>query len=319
MTLPPMAQQAWGHLPHIRQVGRYEYCSACPQCGESEHVGPGKPDRFRIFTDNSPRAWCRRCGYFAFADAVVGTPPSAQKIAEMERERARLSEAEARRIQQRILKLQSEAYWRGWHDAMDERHRAAWRDEGIPDSLQDMHELGYAENKEFWSDSGEFKTDALTIPYFTNGRQLANVQYKLRTPPRPGDKYRFTSGLPAPLYLTDDVPVAGKCLLVEGAKKAIITHGHMFDRYDCVVGLPGKHPSRACLDSLKDCNPIFYAADPDAVQHGEAAGVAEYMTREHNVEVRIAHLVAKPDDLFTQHKMTAPRFERLMSTARRWS
>ena len=92
------------------------------------------------------------------------------------------------------------------------------------------------------------------------------MQRRLLQPPDPSDKYRQTAGLPLSLFLTDpDTPLLGKVLIVEGAKKAMVTYQWLNDLVDMViVGLPSKYPPLRLLEQLQHCDPWYLALDPDA-------------------------------------------------------
>ena len=165
--LPPELNRRWGNIPDLTYRGSDEWSSSCPQCGGGGQRHD-KSDRFRMFAATSqhgPRGWCRRCGFFAWADDDKKMP-NADELAKAEKERIRLSKLEADRIHDKIDQLRREAYWLGWHDAMTDMQRKMWRDQGIRDGLQDYFQLGYTTNRTFYKGATPFRSAAMTIPYF---------------------------------------------------------------------------------------------------------------------------------------------------------
>ncbi|HEB28226.1 MAG TPA: hypothetical protein ENI05_10690 [Porticoccus sp.] len=145
----------------------------------------------------------------------------------------------------------------------------------------------------------------MTIPFFDVGWKAVNVQYRLTDPPAGVGKYRFTHGLPTPLFLTNpyDKP-AGPTLLVEGAKKAIVCFDNIDDLN--IVAIPSKAPPARILESLSECDPIYIALDPDAyVANGGKPAVNRVVAKLGRERCRIVKLPCKADDLFTRHGGTA--------------
>ena len=305
--LPP-ALAKWSNLPDLTYRGSGEWSSACPTCGGAGGSRYGRSDRFRLFAaanGHNERGWCRRCGFFEWADQD-GDKPTPEQIADANAERARLADLEASRIKAKISQLQSESYWQGWHDAMSEKHRAAWRQQGIRDDLQDYFRLGYVDQRRFFNGAQPFNSPAMTIPIFDVGFQVVNVQYRLMSPPPGVGKYRFTAGLPTPLFLTNpyDEPT-GAVLLVEGAKKGIVC----FDKLRGleIVAVPSKAPPAKMLKRLANCEPVYIALDPDAYE-GRGASAAARAGKIIGDRARFVRLPVKPDDFFTMYSGKANQF-----------
>jgi hypothetical protein len=302
----PAELSRFNGLPDLTFRGRGEWSASCPQCLGASASRYGKSDRFRIFAagkGSNARAWCRRCGFFEWADQD-GEPPTAEEIADANKERARLAELEAKRVKQKIDQLQHENYWLGWHDAMAEKHRQAWRGQGIRDELQDYFQLGYVDRRRFFNGAEPFVSPAMTIPVFDVGWQVVNVQYRLMSPPPGVGKYRFTAGLPTPLFLTlPDVEPAGPVLLVEGAKKAVVCFDHLNGLN--IVAVPSKVPPVKMLKRLDDCEPVYIALDPDA--YGECKA-AKRIGKAIGDRARYVRLPVKPDDFFTMYQGKESQF-----------
>ena len=314
----PAEMSRWSSLPDLCYRGKNQWTSSCPQCGGGRGGSrTTMSDRFvmRGTDDRGARGWCRQCGYFAWADEGAKIDPA--KIAEAQVLRQEYAVREMVRLREHIAKLQKEEYWRGYHDAMREGQRALWRQAGIPDDFQDRWQLGYVPRY-----SDEIPSPALTIPYFSPGWAAVNVQYRLTNPPKPNDKYRFSYGLKPGLWLSDpDEEPTGRCLVVEGMKKAAVVYIQLVVNagYDIkVVAVPSKTPSESTLKELDKCDTIYLALDPDAYQKtsGKESAAQRVAAALGPKRVRLVRLPGKPDDLFTECKFSPLAFTRYLSQAR---
>jgi hypothetical protein len=297
--LPPELNNKWGNLPDLTFRGAGEWSSACPHCGGAETSRRDKSDRFRLFAgDNqyNPRVWCRNCGHFEWADQD-GEPPSKEQLAAAKKERTRLAETNRKRVRQKIVDLQAASYWQGWHDAMSSEHRRLWHKEGIIEWAIDQYKLGYCPEYKL---SNGHTTPTMTIPHWGPDWELINIQHRLLEPPAPGDKYRQMAGLPAAMFLTEpDEDVKGPAIIVEGAKKAIVTYQRLGNTKYLIIGIPSKTPSAKMLDDLKNCEPIYLMLDPDAYFNSKGAPAVNRIARKLGRErVKVVKLPVKPDDFF---------------------
>jgi len=316
--LPPELGH-FSHLHDLQYQGGNEWSSACPVCGGAG-ARHDASDRFRLFAADgtgNARAWCRQCGHFEWADQDSNQRPSEEEIDKARRIREKLLEDENRRLRSRIAELRQDAYWRGYHDAMREPHRALWRQAGIPDEFQDYWELGFIENKRIKWNGTDYTTPALTIPYFQPGRDPVNIQYRLTNPPNAGDKYRFSYGLKPDLWLTEpDSTPQNAVLLMEGMKKAAVTFievvARASNRYS-VVAMPSKHPQSHMIEKLIDCDPVYVILDPDAYtgRNPAALKTADLL----GDRARFVRLPAKADDLFVEYGFTARDFMQYVHSA----
>jgi len=325
----PIDLERFSTLPDLRFRGTGEWSSACPVCG-----GGGKrhdkSDRFRLFSTSgghNARVWCRRCGHFEWADQHTNARPNPAKIQAAQELRAALAEQEAARLRAKIDELRTSAYWKGYHDAMREPHRALWRQAGIPDEFQNFWELGFVEEKRIKYDGNEYTSPAMSIPYFIPGREPINIQYRLTNPPIPSDKYRFSYGLKPDLWLAepDDKP-ANICLLMEGMKKAAVTFIEVVARADkrmSVVAVPSKRPGRDMLKSLDNCDVVYLLLDPDAYvstknKNGRYTKPAiNRLIKMVGKRARVVKLPVKADDFFTMYGGTAVDFMSYINQANR--
>lgn len=329
-SLPTDLARRWGHLPFVRFRGNGEWSAACPQCGDSEHTGREAPDRFRLFAasaQHNARGWCRRCGFFDWADGDTKKTISQEEIERISAERAKLAEQEAKRLKSKIERLREAAYWQGYYEAMTDQQRELWYRHGINDHMIDTYQLGFRADYQCMNGDKKHHTPALSIPHFGLNWKLQNVQYRLLNPPRPDDKYRQTSGLPAAMFLTEpDEELKNAIVMVEGAKKAMVTHWHVNLTADrmrfVVIGVPSKTPSRQMLDALKDADPLYIALDPDAyvptrTAHGKrlSPAVNSIVKKVGRERARLVKLPCKPDDLFTDYDGTRNDFLAFLNVA----
>jgi hypothetical protein len=288
--------------PDLTYRGNNEWSASCPQCGGADTSRRDKSDRFRLFaatSDHDARVWCRNCGFFEWtgADAELDVA----KALKAKAERKRLAEAERQRIKSKIKDLETAAFWKGWHAAMTDLQRDLWRREGIIDYAIDYYKLGYC--AEYVTGDG-WKSPSMTIPHWGKDWHIVNVQHRLLEPPRPNDKYRQTAGLPASMFLTEpDEELGGPALIVEGAKKAIVTYTNLGEkplgRHMLTVGIPSKTPSAKMLEQLKDCEPVYLMLDPDAYfSNGGIPAVNRVTAKLGRGRVRVVKLAVKPDDFF---------------------
>ncbi len=308
----------WANLPDLEYRGSNEWSSSCPQCGGAG--GHEKSDRFRMFAPSggkNARGWCRRCGYFAWADEGAKIDPA--KIAEAEIIRREYMLQEHERITQKIKALEQAAFWRGYHEAMTDQQRQLWRNAGIDNYLIDYYKLGYTLDKPYLHAGNEYHSPAMTIPHYGPSWHLTNVQYRLMTPEPGAGKYRMTAGIPAAMFITEpDEPLKGACLLMEGAKKAIVTYQNIGGKMVSIVAVPSSAPPAEMLVNIKDCDPVYICLDPDAFHAGQGLKPAVNRLARHvgRERARIVNLPVKADDLFVVHGGTAADFNQFIRHAR---
>jgi hypothetical protein len=305
----PQELSRFATLPNLKYRGSGEWSSACVVCGGE--------DRFRLFAADAKgnaRAWCRQCSHFEWADANDNQRPDPVKIEQARNLREAMLKAENDRLRGYIQELRKNEYWRGYHDAMKEGHRALWRQAGIPDSMQDFWQLGFTEYQ-----GRDFTSPSMTIPYFSPGWEATTIQYRLTNPPAPNDKYRFQAGLKAGAWLADpDEKPNGAALLMEGMKKAAVTFINTVasgnGRFS-VVAVPSKTPGADMLTILADCDPVYICLDPDAYTPTKArdgkilpAAVDRLVELVGRERARLVQLPAKADDLFVEYGFDAQMF-----------
>ena len=178
VPLPP--QFAWlaGRVHYVQQHSRIEYSSSCPECGGEVHQGGEWPDRFRIFDEEHGRGWCRRCGFFTWADQSE-KPPPADVLEQWRKEQIEREEERKRSAERALAHLRSARIWEIYHEQVDGAGREYWRNAGIPDTWQDYLQLGWCPMKRIWRDGAAFDTPTATIPMFEPGWACRNVTHRL--------------------------------------------------------------------------------------------------------------------------------------------
>lgn len=252
-----------GHVYYVQQVSQREFASSCPKCGGTPHPSGEWPDRFRIFVDEHPLGWCRRCNYTWYPDMAEGfTPPTAADIERWRKRQEEQEEARRRSAEQALANLRSKDLWVQYHDMLDQRARQWWRSQGIPDSFQDWWQLGWDHDTTRWG------AQSATIPLFGADGQVLNIKHRLMDESR--GKYRYNvPGLPAPMFLCDpERGLQDHVIAVEGEKKAMVTYIAIDDPASCVVGLPGLNPPAHLCDSLSQSERITLVLDPGADKRG---------------------------------------------------
>lgn len=309
--LPPELARKWPMLRFVRRVSPVEFHAECPMCSDSGHVGRDWPDRFFMRTDGSPRGFCRRCGYQAFADEdkrdfVITSEMRAQWLEER-LERERIARA---RMDETLELLKREQTWLRYYNSLTAEAVCWWGSKGVETDVMAYLKLGWCEARSFWDGQIEFTTPTATIPVWSPGWQIQNLRHRLVHPTRPDDKYRpDRAGLPASLYHANpNIIPQGRALIVEGEIKSIVVCDKL-DGYNghsglCVVGTPGKQFRKEILDIIKaQCDRVYIALDPDA--KAQAWDTARYIGK----AARVVYLPCKPDDFFTQFGGTRQDFE----------
>lgn len=278
--LPPVWSCLQGKVHFVRQVTAKEYSCSCPRCGDSGHVGSDFPDRCRLFCDDHPTLFCRKCGLIGFPDQFGGNDYPKPSPAEMEQWRQKqvaAEEARKRSAERALTHLRSSHLWEQYHASLDDVARLYWQQRGIPNDWQDFWKLGV--NYEYRT--GDRVTPSVTIPLFDHDWRILNIKHRLLEPPANTGKYRYeVSGQGQPMFLTNPtVPLSGHAIAIEGEIKAAVTYIRMGDKAACIVGLPGKHPSPEIVAQLAACERVTLVLDPgsekDVIKLAKEIGVGK--------------------------------------------
>jgi len=267
-ALPPQWACLAGKVLFVQQHSPTEWSSTCPECGGAVHPSGEWPDRCRLFADEHPTLFCRRCGLVAYPDQYGDknyTPPTPQELERFRQERIAAEEARKRSAERALALLQDQRLWERYYLQAGKTGREYWERRGIPGCWQDFWQLGYIEQREFYIDGAPYYTATATIPLFAQGAEVVNIKHRLIDPPRQGkDKYRYEiSGQPAPMFLCDpDKPVAGHVVAVEGEIKAAVTFARLDDPNVTMVGLPGVTPPPGVVSQLSQAERVTLVTDP---------------------------------------------------------
>lgn len=266
--LPPEWACLQGRVRFVQQHSPKEWSCSCPECGGDVHPSGEWPDRCRLFADDHPTLFCRRCGLVAYPDQYGDksyTPPSLQEIERFRQERIAAEEARKRSAERALALLQDQHLWERYYEQAGAIGRTYWRNRGIPDCFQDLWQLGYIQDREFYVDSAPYYTDTATIPIFAQGWTITNIKHRLIHPPREGkDKYRYElSGQVAPAFLCDpDADLTGHVIAIEGEIKAAVTFARLDDSNTTIMGLPGVTPPSGVVSQLSQAERVTLVTDP---------------------------------------------------------
>mgnify|MGYP006935486621 CR=1 FL=1 len=292
----------------VRSDGK-SWRGPCPRCGGHR--------RFVLWTDKPFPKWnhqCDQCGLKGFADELntsLRQPVSAEQRAEWSRRNAVEAAARAELRRRKLAEYTVAELWDELHERLTAAHRQTWRNWGVPDDWQDYLRLGYTPDKIYVGGDGEQRhSPAFTIPYFHTGFEFKTMQYRLADPDNPADRYRFEHGLGTTYYQAmPGEPVGERALIVEGAKKAMVTHIHAQLDGVTVLAVPSKADFGGVAEAVKDCGRVHILLDPDA----EAR--AHKLAREIGPRAAVAVLPDKLDDFILDDRTAAPK---LVATALRW-
>lgn len=298
-------------LQYVKQRSRDEYSAACPQCGGVPHQNGEWPDRLRVFVTDPPRLWCRRCGWFSFADKP-DKPADPQALNRWRKEQEQRELARKRSAERALEHLRSTKIWERYHDALGEIGRAYWQRRGISPSAQDFWQLGWRKRWSFSQpDGGVHQTPSATIPLFGPNWVAKNVKHRLIQPPPNRGKYIYELyGQKHQLFLCQpDKPLEGQIIAVEGEIKGMITQLHL-GAQEVIVGLPGTNPGKEALEELSDCDRIVLVMDPGSEEQAHKLAVQLGKPR-----CRILVTPVKIDDGILAANLTQRELRGLLRTA----
>lgn len=320
----PSTLSLWAGLGWIKQAGATEWHSECPECHDLGHSGNHWPDRFVMRSDGKPRGWCRRCGFFSFADAGEHKRTSVEELQAIVAQQRADEERRRAEAQSALDMLAEKQEWLRWHREMTSDQAKYWVGAGIPHAWQVYYQLGYCPYRVVKADDGYHHTSSHTIPIFDTGRRIANVQHRLLNPPPGVQKYRQEKGIAAAVFFADpEVPLNGKVtIVVEGAKKAAVVNVYYaYERKVSVAGLPGVYVPPTgqgirrnqheafCARLREQGGKVFFLLDPGADE--TARNLKSQVPGS-----RIVDLPLKPDDLIVQHGMMPRDLEAYLRFAR---
>ena len=311
-ALPPIWACLEGKVQYVQRVSHKEFCCTCPSCGGQVHESGEWPDRCRLFVDDHPTLFCRRCGLVSFPDKLGAQPIKPQALVTWHKEQEQRELARKRSAERALEHLRSTKIWERYHEALGETGRAYWQHRGISPSAQDFWQLGWRERWSFTqADGSVYQTPSATIPLFGPNWVAKNVKHRLIQPPPNRGKYIYELyGQRHQLFLCQpDKPLKGKVIACEGEIKSMITQLHLGGR-ELVVGLPGTNPGKEALKELADCERIVLVMDPGSEEQAHRLGVQ--LGRE---RCRILVTPVKIDDGIVAANLTQRELQGLLRTA----
>jgi hypothetical protein len=274
--------------PRFRKAAPDEFHGPCPFCGGT--------DRFRVHTDKPFPHWyavCREgsgCGWKGWADEInprLREPITAEIAAKYAAEARSMAERNAATMAARLREFSDSDLWAELNRRMNAQNRAWWEAQGVPEDWQNYWQLGYT-NATAWG-------AAYTIPYFSEGWQAVNMQYRLTNPPEHGDKYRW-AGLGYSSHWTAHPALAehDKVVVCEGAKKAMVYTTLTMSQDVQVYAVPSKSDFAGVADKARAAGRVWVVLDPDATDQ------AEKLARQIGPNARVVEVTEKLDDAITQ-------------------
>lgn len=233
--------------------------------------------------------------------ASVPTAPKEPTVEELARrvEKVEKELAETKRRLDEIERWKQRQPWQQYHENAPEWVAGEWRKAGVYDSWQSFWRLGGTDTFTYSCDGMKYKSPSLTIPVFDEHFQCATVRHRILNPYDKNDKYRPDMvGLGSHPFLGDpDLGFgAGRTVVVEGEKKAMV----VFQTLDLpgvqVIGIPGKGIWREVAEKIKGQTPLILL-DPDA--QPQAAKMAADVGG-----AKVVEFGRKIDDAIIKHGLT---------------
>lgn len=300
------------NVQYVQRKSPTEYSSTCPECGGAQHQNGEWPDRFVMFLDQpNARGWCRKCGYFVWADGEARKLSKEEQLIRKEIEE-KVLEDQRRRIDARLTQIREDKAWLRWHIEMDEQARASWYKRGLLDPFIDYWKLGF--DPHYITSSG-FVTSSLTIPCFSTDWQPTQIYHRLsELPPGEGGKYRQTKGLRPALFIADpDYFLNEQVIIAEGQIKTQVGFkallDHDLEKFDSIehnglnmVGIPSVEPNIDIFEPIKNAKRVYLVLDPDSRQPNKATGrvaqpeLIKKLKQQYEFEIYTIDLYDKLDD-----------------------
>lgn len=228
-----------------------------------------------------------------------------------ERKQARLHELQISELHLLYMRQRKAAQWA----------TKAWELAGLDEGVQDFFYLGSCDDFTYWSGDVEYHTPTLTIPYFDEQRQLVYIQHRLENPIAKAGKYRpdkNSTNIDLPPFLA--VPEmgwdGGIVLVVEGAKKAMVSWTFADVSDFQVVGVPSLVQFPKVADNLRECGErVIVVPDPKGNANERDARKPYELARA--VGGKVLQLPDKIDDFLLETQLRGDGFIKLLKQARK--
>jgi hypothetical protein len=309
----PSCQMGDRHVPVVTVRGDFFICHGCGIKGDAislvQHL-------YRL-------DFLEACRYLGWDELPIDH--AALEKCQAERTAAREAESLKRAMELDALlnEYSTEEIWLAFQQRMDEDSRTWWENQGVPRDWQEYLRLGFAPDKAYYDSTDLLRhSPAFTIPYFHQGWQFKNMQYRLQDPANPKDRYRFQPGLKTTYYMTvPDDPIQAHIIICEGAKKAMVSKiaGDTGNAVT-VLGVPSKSDHAGIAQVVNGCLRAWLVFDPDAwVKPTNAPPTWEpapsRLARDIGKAARIVRLPFKSDDGFIQFGMTCNEWKATLKSA----
>ena len=267
ISLPPEFKSLKGRVQHIQRKSATELSGSCPKCGDTGHVGRDLPDRFVMFlAGGNPRGFCRRCGYFVWADQ---TDPNASRPtkAELDRWRAeqiQREEARKRSAERALAHLRDSETWRFYHEGLGSAGKRFWLGRGVPEAWQSFWSLGWTGQHQF----GGIVSDAASIPIMNMDGKLVQIKYRLVDESKGLYRNEVIDGGAHPFICDVDADWGGHVFVVEGEIKSQVVFLTLDDSSYAMLGLPGLQLSDDSAKILQGAGRVTLVLDPGAKRQG---------------------------------------------------
>jgi hypothetical protein len=298
---------------------------ACPLHGGQDtnafhiYADNGK-QKWKCFSDNCGggdaidfvrvwRGWDLKQAYEFLGGDTQSDPVEMKRLADERHARAQAElEDKQRRMEAARKELQVAQRHLYYHENMGAWAVDMWNARGLDEGLQSFFMLGACNDFTI----GEYHTPTLTIPIFSETRELLNIKHRLVNPQKVNDKYRpETSGLGAfpPLLAIPEMGYDGDMVIVvEGEIKAMVTWSRLSGIDFQVIGVAGKSSFNRVADQLQGKNVLVI---PDPQGEKEAVDLAR------KVNGRVLFVPDKIDDYLLETNMSTDNFFRLIKQARK--
>lgn len=233
----------------------------CPECGDG---GKGsKSDRFRVWDDDHPRYWCRKCGFQGWVDEINGEKWRDLSFTERRqrmigaRERARKEAEKQRELRVSALRsLRANNKAQEYHDQLNQTARTYWHNAGFTPATINGFQLGYCPACPL-DPQGR---PSVTIPVYAQSK-LWDIRHRILGAQK--GKYRpQRKHLPSMLFNADNLLSAPPAylMLVEGEKKSIAcTQAGWWS-----VGIMGMHRFQEdWIPAFRRFETVYIVLDPD--------------------------------------------------------
>lgn len=290
-------------LPNHKVKSANEWSSSCPVCPTGTD---SNKDRF-LFWPNEGNFWCRQCNLSGFVDQEAQSRLTAAQLADIERRKRKVKQAEIDRNRTALERLQTTRNDLIYHRNLNGNSGYVKSHWGITDDTIEEFKIGYCHA----CPTSDPYSDSITIPYYW-GEKLINIDHRLNSPNGQG-KYRpEAKGLPTALFNANIIADEEWLVLVEGAFKTMVLHQNALP----AIGTPGATNYKLIRKALKLFSPkqtIYVALDPGVEQ---AAIKIAKMFSEANLQARLVSIPAKPDDFFTLYGGTVDQFYQYLEAGR---